>query len=103
MGLDLIGGGNNAIDAFVLTGDQVGVLDPMLGLLQDNGGPTETHALFPGSLAIDAGDPGFTSPPDYDQRGVGYQRVYGAAIDIGAYERQTLAPSFFVVLYLSKL
>ena len=39
------------------------------GPLQDNGGPTFTHALLPGSLAINAGDPNFVLPPDYDQRG----------------------------------
>jgi CSLREA domain-containing protein len=32
--------------------------NPMLGPLQDNGGPTQTHALLPGSPAIDAGNPG---------------------------------------------
>ena len=31
--------------------------DPLLGPLQNNGGPTETHALLPDSPAIDAGDP----------------------------------------------
>ena len=31
--------------------------DPNLGPLQDNGGPTFTHALQPGSPAIDTGDP----------------------------------------------
>ena len=30
--------------------------DPSLGPLQNNGGPTETMALLPGSAAIDAGD-----------------------------------------------
>ena len=30
-------------------------LDPLLGPLQNNGGPTFTHALLPGSPAIDAG------------------------------------------------
>jgi hypothetical protein len=29
--------------------------DPLLGPLADNGGPTLTHALLPGSPAIDAG------------------------------------------------
>ena len=37
---------------FDQTGDQPSVPDPMLGPLQDNGGPTETHALLPGSPAI---------------------------------------------------
>ena len=43
-------------------GDQINT-DPMLGPLQDNGGPTFTHALLTGSPAIDAGDPNFTPPP----------------------------------------
>jgi predicted outer membrane repeat protein len=59
--------------------------DPLLGPLQDNGGPTPTHALQSGSPAIDAGDPNFTPPPDYDQRGPGFPRVVNR-IDIGAYE-----------------
>src|SRR4029077_6237493 len=37
-------------------GDQINT-EPMLGPLQDNGGPTFTHALLPGSPAINAGDP----------------------------------------------
>ena len=41
-------------------GDQINT-DPLLGPLQDNGGPTFTHALVPGSPAIDAGDPSFYS------------------------------------------
>ena len=49
-------------------GDQINT-DPLLGPLQNNGGPTLTHALLPGSPAIDAGDPNFTPPPFYDQRG----------------------------------
>ena len=42
----------------VLTGpgDQINT-DPLLGPLQDNGGPTFTHALLSGSPAINAGDP----------------------------------------------
>jgi len=67
------------------TGDQTNT-DPMLGSLQDNGGPTLTHALLIGSPAIDSGDPSFTPPPDFDQRGPGYPRVVGGRIDIGAFE-----------------
>src|SRR6266496_1693761 len=66
-------------------GDQINT-DPMLGPLQDNGGPTFTHALLPGSPAIDAGDPKFTPPPYYDQRGPGFDRVVNNRIDIGAFE-----------------
>ncbi|MEU9670490.1 choice-of-anchor Q domain-containing protein [Streptomyces bobili] len=54
--------------------------DPLVGPLADNGGPTDTTALLPGSPAIDAaGD-----CPATDQRGVA--RPQGAACDIGAYE-----------------
>ena len=42
--------------------------DPLLGPLRDNGGPTLTHALQPGSPAIDAGSA--TGSPTADQRGV---------------------------------
>jgi CSLREA domain-containing protein len=69
-------------------GNQVGTasapIDPKLGSLADNGGPTRTHALLLGSPAIDA-----ASTPDCpttDQRGV--LRPQGAACDIGSYERK---------------
>jgi CSLREA domain-containing protein len=70
--------------------------DPLLGPLQDNGGPTWTHALLPGSPAIDAipeadctwdddGDPGTPEVPvNSDQRGV--PRPQNANCDIGAFE-----------------
>ena len=68
-------------------GDQINT-DPMLGPLQDNGGPTFTHALLPASPAINAGNPNFTPPPLYDQRGPGYARVVNGRIDIGSFEVQ---------------
>ena len=40
--------------AFDQTGDQIGVTNPGLGPLSDNGGPTQTHALLSGSPAINA-------------------------------------------------
>src|SRR5436190_1834068 len=55
-------------------GDQINT-DPLLGPLQDNGGPTFTHALLPNSPAIDTDDPKSTPPPFYDQRGPGFDRV----------------------------
>ncbi|MBN1977321.1 MAG: CSLREA domain-containing protein [Anaerolineae bacterium] len=70
---------------FGATGDITGQ-DPGLGPLQDNGGATWTHALLTGSPAIDAGDPAFSPPPEYDQRGPGFARVINERIDIGAYE-----------------
>lgn len=67
------------------TGDLVG-LDPMIGPFQDNGGPTWTHALLPGSPAIDAGDSTIWYAPQDDQRGV--PRPQGPRVDIGAFEYQ---------------
>ncbi len=67
-------------------GDLVNV-DPLLGPLQDNGGDTLTHALMPGSEAIDHipdGVNGCGSKLIYDQRGS--QRPSGDGCDIGAYE-----------------
>jgi predicted outer membrane repeat protein len=69
-------------------GDQTNT-NPMLGPLQDNGGPTFTHALQQGSPAIDSGDPNFTPPPFDDQRGPGYPRVVNGRIDKGSFEVQT--------------
>jgi hypothetical protein len=68
-------------------GDQINT-DPLLGPLQDNGGPTLTHMLLPGSPAIDAGDPNFTPPPSRDQRGPCFYRVFGRRIDVGSVETQ---------------
>jgi hypothetical protein len=68
-------------------GDQINT-DPLLGPLQNNGGPTLTHALLLASPAIDAGDPNFTPPPFYDQRGSPYVRVFNRRVDIGAFEVQ---------------
>jgi hypothetical protein len=74
-------------------GDQINT-DPLLGPLQDNGGPTFTHALLPGSPAINAGDPSFTPPPYYDQRGPLFRRVFNRRIDIGSFETQPTPPPF---------
>jgi len=68
-------------------GDQINT-DPLLGPLQDNGGPTFTHGLLPGSPAIDTGDPNFTPPPSNDQRDCHFDRVFNGRIDIGSFEVQ---------------
>jgi len=63
-------------------------VDPLLAPLADNGGATLTHGLLPGSPAIDHGDPNFSAPPEFDQRGKGFARVSNTRIDLGAYEVQ---------------
>ena len=96
-GYNLIGDGTGST-GFTAVGDRVGTaaapVDPLLNPLADNGGPTQTLALQPGSPAINGGDPAFVltsgpfiGPPFYDQRGISpFNRVSGGIIDIGAFE-----------------
>ncbi len=67
-------------------------VDPLLGPLQDNGGPTNTHALLPGSPAVDAANN--TTCPSTDQRGETRPKDgdgNGTVIcDIGAFEQQDI-------------
>jgi hypothetical protein len=64
--------------------------DPLLDPngLQDNGGPTQTIALLPGSPALNAGDP--TQLGTADQRGV----IRTGGVNVGAY--QASASAFFI-------
>jgi hypothetical protein len=85
-GLVSDGGYNMSSDAsvaFPASGSRTNI-NPMLGPLVNNGGPTLTMALLPGSPAIDAG--GAIGAPATDQRGV--LRPQGAGMDIGAFEFQ---------------
>jgi hypothetical protein len=69
-----------------LTGSNLLNSNPRLSALASNDGATKTHALASNSPAVDAG----SSPRNdltTDQRG--QPRVYGAAVDLGAYELQT--------------
>ncbi len=103
---DFTSQGNNLIGdptastGFIAGGDLVGTfaepLDPKLGPLANNGGPTQTHALRSGSPAIDAGDNTAVDPIEdalllTDQRGRPRRRIGivggDAVIDIGAFER----------------
>lgn len=67
--------------------------DPMLGPLQDNGGPTWTHLPLPGSPVIDAGSNDLAvdlegNPLPTDQRG--FDRVQHGRVDIGAVETPSI-------------
>ena len=68
----------------------ISAADPKLGPLANNGGPTQTVALLPGSPAIDKASN--ANAPATDQRGmprpVDGDAVPGAVTDIGAYEVQ---------------
>ena len=83
--------GNNA-DAVINSQptDQIGTpaapINPLLGPLADYGGPTLTHALQPGSPAINRGDP---AAPPQDQRGYGRLGVP----DVGAFEFNGIPPA----------
>ena len=96
----IISNGNNLMQNYdgshcVVAGQPFTLADPNLGPLENNGGPTRTHALLAGSPAIDAGDP--SGCPDQfgalllkDQRGLRRtadgNRDGAARCDIGAYE-----------------
>ena len=85
LGHNLIGNSQDA-SGFADTdfvGTAANPIDPLLGPLQDNGGPTQTMALQQGSLAIDNGDP--DGAPAVDRRGV----ARDAFPDIGAFEYVT--------------
>ena len=76
------------------TGDLALRGDPMLGPLADNGGATATHALLPGSPAIDAGDGSKCATLALDQRGSPRSvdgNLDGTAVcDLGAFEYSRL-------------
>jgi hypothetical protein len=73
-----------------LVGSAAAPIDPLLGPLQDNGGPTKTHALLAGSPALNAGNPFQLGVAD--QRGV----VRTGGVNIGAY--QASASAFVVTV-----
>jgi hypothetical protein len=86
-GHNLVGDASGCAITGVTTGNVTGI-DPLLGPLTDNGGPTFTHALLATSPAIDAGDA--AACPAGDQRGALRPQdgngSGGAICDIGAYE-----------------
>lgn len=84
----LVQAANSAVLAYVTagTGNITGV-DPKLGALGDNGGPTFTQLPAPSSPAVNAGNPAITGAPATDQRGL--PRIV-AVIDMGAVETPEL-------------
>jgi hypothetical protein len=89
---DLIGVSDGSSGFNIGHGDLMGTianpLNPLLGPLAYNGGPTQTMALLPGSPAIDHGDNHAPGQPTIDQRYFA-RRVNGGisdTVDIGAYE-----------------
>jgi predicted outer membrane repeat protein len=89
------GTGTNLVDG--ANGNQVGTrdqpIDPGLGPLQDNGGPTQTMALLAGSPAVGRGDPSLAGTSD--QRGTlrGDQPSIGAFEPSAAVSIQLIAPA----------
>ncbi len=85
---DLVGDGSSSNLSNLTNGDKVGSsaspIDPKLGPLQNNGGPTQTMALLPGSPAISAVPANTPGTPSTDQRG--FPRNTTFATDIGAFE-----------------
>lgn len=80
---NLIGDGSGGLDPAT---NLLGV-DPRLGPLRNNGGPTSTMAPLPGSPVIDGGDDALIpSGLLDDQRGPGFPRIVGRHVDIGAVE-----------------
>ena len=95
VGVSVDGSGFGAND---LTGTVDAPLDARLGPLQDNGGPTFTMALLPGSPAIDQG---VSQGLSTDQRGMPRTADQpnisnasgGDGTDIGAFELPVVAPT----------
>ena len=90
LGHNLIGKTNGSSGWVVgsdLTGTIATPLNPLLGHLGDNGGPTQTMALLPGSPAIGQGTAvaGVTT----DQRGL----IRGSLVDIGAFQTSLVVES----------
>jgi hypothetical protein len=81
--------GDGGDDTSCPFGNQAVTSDPLLGNLADNGGPTQTMALGPGSPALSAGNPfqcGVAPIGNIDQRGQPRNAVDRNTCDIGAYD-----------------
>jgi CSLREA domain-containing protein len=104
-GLDATSGSTPGVNGNFVGGNTDSLkINPLLGPLADNGGLMKTHALLPGSLAINRGsnsaaidvtqpgNPAFTT----DQRGNPFARRFNGTVDMGAFELITFAGSIVV-------
>lgn len=101
-GYNLIGDGNATGNFTAANNDRIiGNESSGLEVLANNGGPTKTHALLPGSPALDRGTSAGLAPPATDQRGAPRPQEFpdienaasGDGSDIGAYELRPAAIS----------
>ncbi len=92
---NLIGAGGAGGLINGVNSNQVGVTSPGLGALANNGGPTQTVALLPGSPAIGRGSVSFVTAGETDQRGL--PRIVNGTVDLGAFESQAPSASTFTV------
>ena len=106
LGNNLIGDGQFLSTDFFNNGnseDIVGTtsnpVDPLLGPLADNGGPTLTHKLLQDSPAIDAGSNASAADLITDQRGSGFTRIEAGTVDIGSFELQPIQTAGQFVFY----
>jgi RTX calcium-binding nonapeptide repeat (4 copies) len=92
-GNNLIGNntGSTGFTTSTLVGTSASPIDSKLGLLENNGGVTLTHALLADSPAINAGNNSLVGAST-DQRGAEFERISGTTVDIGAYEVQSTSP-----------
>jgi hypothetical protein len=81
---------SNSAGANITGANNLVNVDPLLAPLANNGGPTMTHALLSGSPCLNSGSNSLGL--NYDQRGIGFARVFGGQADIGAFEVQSLTP-----------
>lgn len=70
--------------------------DPVLGLLQNNGGPSQTMALGAGSAAINQIPGGVPGCPGVDQRGVARPFPASGLCDVGAFEAEAVTHTLTV-------
>ncbi len=90
-------GGHNLQWPGTSCGETIPSRDPRLDPdgVKDNGGPTQTIALLPGSPAIDAGDSAVCANPPVngvDQRGFARPGSGHTQCSIGAYEADAFSP-----------